>query len=300
MRIHKESMGKKQDKQKSACVFCDSSDDITKEHVIPKWLQNYFGLYNQRVRLWNETTMPYRQAIIPICHNCNSNRFGLLENAVQNMTASEQQFYIWALKIRYGMAIRDSLLSFDQKNPNKGSLLPNEIATFGADFIKPVLRNFDKPDFTFQPNPFGSVFIFTKNSVSFDFIDIPQPYRAVGIVLPENRVLVVLLADRGVVKKVAINMGISKYIDHHIDTFNLRTIMFTLLRLQNRMRIPRGVEVMQTGVRCEPIPRILQVRQQKSSWYLEIANYCGLDDKIAIEAFKADAIMDKMKYVLVT
>ena len=254
------------------CVFCDNSSNITKEHVIPRWLQTYFDLPHKRVTLWNETSMPYRQTIVPACYNCNTERFSKLEESIRNNTADEKEYYIWALKIRYGMAIRDSLLNFDQKNPSKGPLLPKEVANYGADFFKPVLKNFDKPGFTFYPNPFGSVFIFKKDAIDFDFIDIPQPYRAVGIVLPENRVLIVLLADRGVVKKVATNMGIVKYISQNIDSFDLRLMMFTLLRLQNRIRIPRGVKITFTAVRSETIPHILPTRPQNLGEYVKIAN----------------------------
>jgi len=281
------------------CAFCDSSSNITREHVIPRWLQAHFDLSNKRMTLWNGTTLPYKYATVPACHNCNTERFSKLESAIKNNTAEEKDYYVWGLKIRHGMAIRDSLLNYDQKNPSSGPLLQNEVANYGANFIKPVLKYFDKPGFIFQPNPFGSVFIFTKKYEDFDFIDIPQPYRAVGITLPENKVLIVLLADRGVVNKVALNMGIIKFISQNIDAFNLRLMMFTLLRLQNRIRIPRGVEITPTSVRSESIPRILCTRPQQLNYYLEIANYCGLTEEIARDAYKADEHIDKMKYVLV-
>jgi hypothetical protein len=285
--------------QKRYCAFCDNSSNITKEHVIPRWLQAHFELSNKRMMLWNGTSIFYRQAIIPACYNCNTERFSKLEDAIKNNNAEEKDYYVWGLKIRHGMAVRDSLLDFDRRDPRKGPLLQEEVANYGADFIKPILRYFDKPGFTFQPNPFGSVFIFTKDYDDFDFIDVPHPYRAVGITLPENRLLIVLLADRGIVKKVAINMGIIKFISDNINDFNLRLIMFTLLRLQNRIRIPRGVEIRPTSVKSEAIPRILHTRPQQQSDYLKIANYCSLAEQIARAAYEADAFMDKMKYVLV-
>jgi hypothetical protein len=120
------------------------------------------------------------------------------------------------MKIRWGMAIRDSLLSLDQSNSEKGPLLLPDIAYFKAEFIKAVLNIYDKPGFIFDPNPFGSVFIFNQtgnNKGCFDFVDIPFPYWVVSIALPEDRILVVFLADRGIVKRLASQLKLLDYIN---------------------------------------------------------------------------------------
>lgn len=82
------------------CVFCGEPAD-TVEHVIPKWLQEHFDLSNQRLLLWNGTTMPYRQAVVPACLRCNRDRFSPLERRVRECRASRRDYYLWALKIPY-------------------------------------------------------------------------------------------------------------------------------------------------------------------------------------------------------
>jgi hypothetical protein len=45
------------------CTFCGRPAE-TVEHVIPKWLQNHFDLFDQKLELWNGTTMPQRLATV--------------------------------------------------------------------------------------------------------------------------------------------------------------------------------------------------------------------------------------------
>src|SRR5437868_13341607 len=59
-------------KSKELCVFCGSSKNITKEHVLPKWTfehcpTKYFvtDVYGQ-IQTYNKTT-------IPACADCNNN-----------------------------------------------------------------------------------------------------------------------------------------------------------------------------------------------------------------------------------
>src|SRR5215472_7349917 len=109
------------------CAFCGLRAE-TLEHVIPKWLQKHFDLYDQQLELWNGTTLPYRQAVVPACARCNGDRFSPLENRIRQATASQSDYYLWALKIQYCLGHRDTTLLLDRKNPGAGPLLPSLIA----------------------------------------------------------------------------------------------------------------------------------------------------------------------------
>src|SRR3989344_3114045 len=161
-------------KKAATCAFCDNVAD-SKEHVIPQWLQQHYQLKDQRLGLWNGTSIMYSQAIIPACKYCNSERFGRLENKVRQATATEQEYYLWALKIRYGLAIRDSTLLLDRKNPKHGYVLPKELQNYGVAFIKHAFKALDNPEFTFDPSPFGSVFLFKQSNKmrgKFSLVDV--------------------------------------------------------------------------------------------------------------------------------
>jgi hypothetical protein len=71
----------------SNCFFCSAplrSKGSSEDHVFPKWLQNRFKLWNQRLDLINTTSMPYRQLAIPCCKACNGVHLEKLEKIMQS------------------------------------------------------------------------------------------------------------------------------------------------------------------------------------------------------------------------
>jgi hypothetical protein len=148
-------------KKKSDCAFC-SSPATTVEHIIPKWLQRHYGLYDQQLRVWTGKPIHYRSAVIPACQHCNGVRLASLEKRIQNNSASARDYYLWALKIRYGLAIMDARLYIDPAHPEKGFLLPPDMVKYKAEFILPALASLDSSGFRFEPDPFGSVFVFEQ------------------------------------------------------------------------------------------------------------------------------------------
>lgn len=286
------------------CSFCDRPAD-TKEHVIPQWLQRHFHLWDQQLGLWNETAISYRQSLIPACHFCNNQRFSRLENAVRTNDVSEQDLYLWALKIQYGLSLKDNTLLLDRKSPQLGPLLPREIATYGAPFVRHAFRALDNTQFRFNPFPFGSVFLFSHPNVEpgrFDFVDIPAPYWALAITLPQHRILAVLFADRGVIKRIMRRYTPLKTqienLARHVPEAGARTILFQLLRWQMRLVIPSGVRLANEGVLSDRIPRKIRTRKPKLAWYRQIAANCGLPDAVAHQAFLRDKDAFQVPYLL--
>ncbi len=276
------------------CSFCHSIA-TTQEHVIPGWLQAHFDLRNEPVTLWNGTSLPYRQAKIPACGPCNNERFGRLEKKIQEGSANPQEHYLWALKIRYGLALRDSTLKLDRRSPDSGPLLPRDMATFKSEFILHAFKYFDHPDFKVRPFPFGSVFRFKLSGLRA-LIDVPPSYWALAITVPRGELLVVLFADRGVVKRVA-----KTYLklDADLDQYPpgppgllIQWLVFTVLRIQNHLIIPDHVQRSERGLLSASIPtKRIKVRPQRREWYREIAFHCGLSAGIADDAFDRDLPM---------
>ena len=68
------------------CFLCGvelAPDRNTDEHVIPRWIQERYELWTQRLTLLNHTTIPYRQLTIPCCATCNNQHLGKIEMQVQ-------------------------------------------------------------------------------------------------------------------------------------------------------------------------------------------------------------------------
>jgi hypothetical protein len=150
----------------TSCFVCGGLAE-SREHVIPKWLQHRFDLWNEELRLPNGTTIPYRQLTIPACKKCNSEVFGALELRVQQGTASDSDIWKWANKIHYGLGFTDRFLDWDRKHPGYkiGDIVKSQDPLErDRHFLHSVAGGF-KTD----PDPFGSVF-------RFDFAE-AQPFR---------------------------------------------------------------------------------------------------------------------------
>ncbi len=214
---------------------------------------------------------------------------------MQSGKATAQELYLWALKIRYGLSLKDTALPLDRKQPERGPLLSRAAAAYGEDFIRHAFLALDKKPFMFRPYPFGSVFVFTHHPSepeTFDFVDVPPPYWSLAIKLPSHKTLAVLFADRGVTKRIMRQYAPLK---NNIEQLALRLpgakasiIMFELLRWQIRLVIPSGYRSTDKGVISARIPRKIPVRTPKLDWYRQIAANCGLPDELAHKAFDRD------------
>jgi hypothetical protein len=283
----------------STCIFCGKAAS-SKEHIIPRWLQKHFGLKDQLFSLWNNTSLKYSKATIPACKACNSEGFSLIEKKVSEGTATKQEYYIWSLKIRYCLSIKDSTLPFDRKNPDRGPLLNNSSAKIGSDFVKEVFTNVGKR-FSYNPYPFGSVFLNENpiNDGKFGFADIPHPYWGLTISLPENKFLSVLFTDRGLVKREIIRKfkkkgGIKSAFQPSTDSTNIETkiylqiITFNLLLLQyNISNIPYGYKIKKTGIYSDTVPKKIRYKERLKKHVLQdMSNLCGLGDSYGDETYE--------------
>jgi hypothetical protein len=114
-----------------SCFLCGSSADITAEHVFPKWLQNSYDLWNQKLRLLNGTSIPYKSLCIPCCKKCNSEYLSRIEKSISNVVTrgyeeavrlEARTWYLWAGKIFYGILRKELSLLADRSDPNKGAI----------------------------------------------------------------------------------------------------------------------------------------------------------------------------------
>lgn len=102
------------------------------EHIIPRWMQRRYDLFNQTLRLINGTRIPYRQLTIPCCENCNNGFLREIENAViaflerPNFKDADARVLLgrWMCKIFIGLLVKETSLLLDRKDPTKGAILP--------------------------------------------------------------------------------------------------------------------------------------------------------------------------------
>jgi len=284
-----------------SCVFCDQPSE-TKEHVVPKWLLRHFDLYNQRLLLSNQTTLTYRQAVVPACRHCNSERLAPLERRIQDNTASTRDYFLWALKITTCLSYRDATLPLDRRDPAAGTVVPADSFVETATLLKHGLLSLDRPDFRFSPDPFGSVMFLPTASNDFALVDVPRPYRALAVALPGRGHLVVLAGDRGVLATIYKRLGSVKALEQLAPVGDAQTqltgVIFGMLILRSHLAIPHGIRLDPDVMIADPIPRRIPMISQGRELYREIAAMLHLGDAVAdlayeryAETFRAGAHM---------
>ncbi len=122
-----------------SCFLCGTtltSQNNSREHVIPKWLQNRYDLWAQKLTLCNKSSISYRQLTIPCCHHCNNNILQPIEkkissalaeggNAIQKIDKNE--LFIWLGKIFYGLYYKEMTIPLDRRTPQSGPIMPTTI-----------------------------------------------------------------------------------------------------------------------------------------------------------------------------
>lgn len=170
----------------SCCFLCARHFDdvhLTEEHVIPKWAQKRFDLWDQQITLLNRTPLPYRKLTVPCCEECNKYRLQPIETSVSAAVGNgpdalrrlgDNVQYIWLGKIFYGILYREVSLLLDRSSGdgitivNPETLREYETLLF---FLQQAREKVELVNFT----P-GSIYIFTcqvpeEPKYQWDFCD---------------------------------------------------------------------------------------------------------------------------------
>ncbi|PJJ08905.1 hypothetical protein CLU83_2212 [Flavobacterium sp. 1] len=89
-----------------SCTFCGAESNITKEHILPKWVFESNSKHSFKSDV-NELDQPYIKATIPLCGKCNSDLFNSVEREVQKILREvdlKRRYYSpeeWELIIRW-------------------------------------------------------------------------------------------------------------------------------------------------------------------------------------------------------
>lgn len=117
------------------CFLCGTElheNNRSEEHVYPKWLQNKFNLWTQRLGLLNNTSILYKDLKVPCCKKCNLKMSYELEKPMEQAvsggfdklsTIDHDTIYLWLSKLAYGVLYKELSLSIDRSNPEKGFIV---------------------------------------------------------------------------------------------------------------------------------------------------------------------------------
>lgn len=195
------------------CFLCGvalAPDRDSDEHVIPKWIQERYDLWDQKLTLLNRTTIPYRQLKIPCCTVCNSKHLGAIELQVQKACNAGREavlalppltLFIWAGKILYGLLYREHLLRANRRAGEEGPIVSAELLEqlrLHHQFLQAARIPFD-----FQPHVPASIFVYktmepTNRKMGFDYWDLPF---GLGLSIRVGKVgIIACLQDGGAVE----------------------------------------------------------------------------------------------------
>ena len=220
----------------STCFLCSAplrSKNRSDEHVFPKWLQNRFNLWNQRLDLINQTSIPYKQLTIPCCKTCNNEHLSKLENTMGEAVAQGPEavgqlppatVYMWLSKIFYGILYRENLLRADRRR-GKRPIVPKEILEelrLHHDFMQGIRRSLEFP----YGLP-GSIFVFGTSVPSrveeqFDFLDNHQN-RSIALRMGSVGIVCVL-QDGGMTKAFRDHLSGSYYRETPLHPMQFREV----------------------------------------------------------------------------
>lgn len=174
---------------RATCFLCGrrlGTRNRSDEHVIPRWVQDRFQLWNAQLTLLNGTAIPYRQLTIPCCRPCNNDHLSRVESRVRTAvmggfeTASQLDqttLFLWLGKIFYGLLLREYFLPRDRRRRARGRIVPRGLLK-QYDLHHTMLQAARLP-MTFQPSVPASIFVFplqapTELAAQFDFRDSTQ------------------------------------------------------------------------------------------------------------------------------
>lgn len=166
------------------CFLCGEKilNNDSVEHIFPKWLQHKFNLWNQSIALLNQTTIKYKNLVIPCCLRCNNNYLSNIEKVIKD--SFEQGFeafsnldeliiFQWISKISYGLLFKELSLLADRRDKSKGFITTPSIIERYRD-LHAFLQSVRSP-IKFEEFVPWSIFLFETmefgDSRDFDYFD---------------------------------------------------------------------------------------------------------------------------------
>jgi len=198
---------------REVCFLCGvplSPDRNTDEHVVPKWIQERFELWDQKLMLLNRTQIPYRKLTIPCCLACNRDHLGKIEERVQKACDQGAQavrelppltLFLWVGKIFFGLLYREHLLPWNRRQQEEGPIVPADLLEefrLHHQFLQAA-----RVPIEFSPNVPASLFVYdtmepSERKMGFDYLDFLE---GMGMSIRVGKVgIVACLQDGGAVK----------------------------------------------------------------------------------------------------
>lgn len=186
--ITKKNHLKKASQQTKMCIFCGASKNLTKEHMLPKWV---FNNCDKRffTTITNNTNQTYSQTTLPACKNCNSFILGYLEthikdlfqniDLVNNFFSNDEleKVILWLELIEYKFQFLDIKRKFNRHKDgeyikflaNFPIAMLNNIESSPTQIFSNLRKSLKKLSVKSKENRLNSLLIFKTSNPDFHF-----------------------------------------------------------------------------------------------------------------------------------
>lgn len=187
---------KKQNLQKDICIFCGTSENLTKEHVLPKWIFN--NCYKKFfITTTNDVSQTYSKTTLPACKNCNSFILGYLETHIKNLLKNTdltnssftneelEKIILWLELIEYKFQHLDLKRKFNKQKDHKFieyladfpiGILANNASLSPAQVFSNLRNSLKKLSVKSKTNRLNSLLMFKSSNPDFHFFHKTNDY----------------------------------------------------------------------------------------------------------------------------
>jgi len=174
------------------CFMCGAalgSVPFNDEHVIPQWVLRRFDLFNKKITLPNERTIPYSQYKLPCCKTCNSDLGRLIETEISEAfsggraglgayveSKGTKLLFLWMGLLFLKAHLKDQQLRF-HADVRKGTERIGELYDWRELHHLHALVRAPYTQARISPEAFGSLLILPMNGADneFDYGDLYIP-----------------------------------------------------------------------------------------------------------------------------
>ncbi len=170
------------------CWLCATPFPATEpsdDHIFNRWLLNWRGLHDSKFTLFNRSLLPFRQARVGTCRDCNNVHLSRIERRVAEAAKagmsefaalSRRDILLWLMKIHFGLLRLELRLPGDVKSRDGGTILTEEFFQ-GPLRLEHLLLQEARGLVCTDPSP-GSVLLFEVEpgpGNDFEFHDMIDP-----------------------------------------------------------------------------------------------------------------------------
>ena len=187
------------------CIMCRKEipkNELTREHIFPKWLLHKYHLWELPMELPNGASFQYNSFWVPCCQKCNGERMSPLENQIKKAVEEGFDSFIkldrkiiawWLYKIYYSKLVKETQMRQNLKEPHSAKIISDEaLWTYNHlyTYMTCLLSGDNiQPDFPYE------LYIYkTSNENVFDYLDVIETNT---LYMRMNDILIVCSLDSG-------------------------------------------------------------------------------------------------------